>query len=377
MSSELAKQLRLIQQQDQVIGGPTQSTKFRASFLFDPKEAADYDADSIYALAMDGLGELQQLDPVFLRFQPILFSSQSLDLDRSTLTASENAQLDVQIQSFLRYLSPYFLHKPAHKVLEWLIRKFRINEMNVPALIEFMLPYHETVHFVRMIQILYFQEDDRWGFLFDIKKNAKMINRSYLAQRCLADRSILSFIFESVQWFCEKGNDMKKKNAHIVPFFTYLCLEYITLVKKFELVHFTHLMPFVMSSVRMKKCPDLQMSGYMLFLQIMEKFNVPSEILGEVLLISSKFCADTISKECVLFISRVMQINPTSALPKGLFENLVQIPTIQPAIEKASSTFDIVNFCDAMLNDVKSWEPNKANRPIIFFLESKFRKTEQ
>jgi hypothetical protein len=246
--------------------------------------------------------------------------------------------------------------------------------MNVPAVIEFMLPYHETIHFVRMVQILYFQEDDRWGFLFDVKKNAKMINRSYLAQRCLADRSILDFVFESTQWFSEKGNDMQKKNVHIIPFFTYLCLEYITLIKKFEIIHLSQLMPFVMSSIRMKKCPDLQMCGYMLFLQIMEKFNVTSEMIGEIMLISSKFCADTICKECILFISRIMQIKPANELPDGLFENLNENSTFQSAIEKASSSFDITKFCHAMLHDVNSWEPNKANRPLISLLETKCRK---
>lgn len=377
MSSDLAKQLRLIQQQDQVIGGPTRSTKFRASFLFDLKEAADYDADSIYALAMDGLAELQQLDPVFLRFQPILFSSQSIDLDRSTLTATENSQLDVQIQSFLRHLSPYFMQKPAHKVLEWLIRKYRVNEMNVSSLVECILPYHETVHFVRMVQILYFQEDDRWGFLFDVKKNAKIVNRSYLAQRCLADRSILNSVFDSAQWFAEKGSEMKKKNVHIIPFFTYLCLEYISNIKKLDLIHVTHLMPFVLSSIKMKKCPDLQMSGYMIFLQIIEKYNMSSESIGEVLLLSSKFCADTIAKECILFISRVMQVNPSNPMPSGLFENLEMISTIQSAIEKAASSFDIAHFCEAMLKEVNSWEPIKANPPLITCLESQCRKMKQ
>lgn len=44
--------------------------------------------------------------------------------------------------------------KPAGKALEWLIRRFRINEYNVDAVMQAILPYHETALFVTMVSIL-------------------------------------------------------------------------------------------------------------------------------------------------------------------------------------------------------------------------------
>ena len=44
--------------------------------------------------------------------------------------------------------------KPAGKALEWLIRRFRINEYNVDAVMLAILPYHETALFVTMVSIL-------------------------------------------------------------------------------------------------------------------------------------------------------------------------------------------------------------------------------
>jgi hypothetical protein len=44
--------------------------------------------------------------------------------------------------------------KPSGKALEWLIRRFRIHEYNVDAIIRAIIPYHETALFVTMVSIL-------------------------------------------------------------------------------------------------------------------------------------------------------------------------------------------------------------------------------
>jgi hypothetical protein len=62
--------------------------------------------------------------------------------------------LDASIDAFLTHLSPYFLLKPAGKAIEWLIRRFRINEFNIESVIACILPYHETKAFVAMVSTL-------------------------------------------------------------------------------------------------------------------------------------------------------------------------------------------------------------------------------
>ena len=42
-------------------------------------------------------------------------------MERSIQTKEVNDKLDEVIEEFLCLLSPYFLLKPAHKTLEWLI----------------------------------------------------------------------------------------------------------------------------------------------------------------------------------------------------------------------------------------------------------------
>jgi len=69
-------------------------------------------------------------------------------------TKEENEKLDASINAFLSQLSPYFLLKPSGKVLEYLIRRFRIQDFNVESILKCILPYHETKSFVKMISIL-------------------------------------------------------------------------------------------------------------------------------------------------------------------------------------------------------------------------------
>lgn len=94
-----------------------------ASLLFDPKEAATVDRDTAFAIGRTGLEELQGIDPAFEQFEAPLFSLFAKTLERSVQTAAVNRQLDESISLFLVHLSPYFLLKPAHKCLEWLIHR--------------------------------------------------------------------------------------------------------------------------------------------------------------------------------------------------------------------------------------------------------------
>jgi U3 small nucleolar RNA-associated protein 10 len=44
----------------------------------------------------------------------------------------------------MRLLSVYAGEPSSHTILEYLIRKYRINEFNVSALIQCVLPFHDT-----------------------------------------------------------------------------------------------------------------------------------------------------------------------------------------------------------------------------------------
>ncbi|KAG2467221.1 HEAT1 protein, partial [Polypterus senegalus] len=137
-----------------------------ASLLFYPKQAASIDRDTFYALGCTGLEELIGIENAFEQFEETLFSQASKSLERSVQSKEVNKQLDEQISLFLTLLSPYFMLKPAHKCLEWLINRFHIHLYNQDSLIACALPYHETKVFVRVIQLLTLSDPtSKWNWL--------------------------------------------------------------------------------------------------------------------------------------------------------------------------------------------------------------------
>jgi len=97
----------------------------KPSLLFDKRKGESLDLETIFNIGVNGLLELRKHDERFGQFEDTLFSSTAKSLVREMQTKEVNEKLDVSILAFLRLLSPYLLLKPAHKVLEWLIRRFR------------------------------------------------------------------------------------------------------------------------------------------------------------------------------------------------------------------------------------------------------------
>jgi U3 small nucleolar RNA-associated protein 10 len=58
------------------------SRKYRSSFLFDAREAADQDLETIYSIGLNGIMELRILDSHFAAFESTLFSENMKSVDR-------------------------------------------------------------------------------------------------------------------------------------------------------------------------------------------------------------------------------------------------------------------------------------------------------
>jgi U3 small nucleolar RNA-associated protein 10 len=103
----------------------------KLSLLFDFRQAANIDLETIYEIGIEGLNELTKYDERFAPYEDSLFSKDGKELERQLQTTEVNKKLDESIGHFLRLLSPYFLLRPAHKALEYLIRRYRFASKSV------------------------------------------------------------------------------------------------------------------------------------------------------------------------------------------------------------------------------------------------------
>ncbi|KAG0209950.1 HEAT repeat-containing protein 1 [Mortierella sp. GBA30] len=324
--SSLARQLKAIGSAD-ATRGSEKAAKHRASFLFDSKQAADYDIDTIYSIGVNGITELKQLDPKFAPFEKTLFAESMKNVDRVLQTKEDNAKLDESITLFLRQLSPYFLLKPAGKALEWLIRRFRIHEFNIDAILLAVLPYHETALFVTMISILQIEETSRWVFLRPIRKSKQPLERTLLIQYMLKDRSIVEFICETALQAVARRTSFKT----LMSFYAAAMLQYIATLPVITDDVLTVVFPYILEGLKAKASPEYQIASYMIISQISERATLTYEVLSSLFATMTSSYANTF--QMLLCVVHVCQTQETfQEFPERAFKNLSRIEGIDTVV---------------------------------------------
>lgn len=145
-----------------------------------------------------GLEELINLNASFQKFQNTLFDNSTINFERSVETSNVNETLNDNIKKFLFHLSPYFSMRAAHYCLEWLIRRYRIHEYNVDDLMALTLPYHETMMFVKCVQIVPLKDkNSRWKWMEPIQKPGVPLSKQAIINRAANDPWFLKFISET------------------------------------------------------------------------------------------------------------------------------------------------------------------------------------
>lgn len=199
MSTSLAEQLRKLAVPQ--TSNLTADRKKFPSILFDPKEAAEKDRNTIFEIGVAGLYELIRLsgNSEFEAFRETLFDESAKEVERSVESSEVNQQLDIVIRRFLFHLSPYFLLQPAQKCLEWLIRRFRIQDFNKDDFMVLILPYHETKVAVRCIQTMHLKnESDKWHWLLPVRKSGMPVAKQTIFNHSVSQPSFLEMFSEKV-----------------------------------------------------------------------------------------------------------------------------------------------------------------------------------
>ncbi|TYJ57970.1 U3 small nucleolar RNA-associated protein 10 [Cryptococcus floricola] len=180
------------------------------SYLFPPDVASGHDIDSIFALAQSGFDELLEIDPEMEQYERDLFSEGAKRTDRLMLSKEENDVLDEALEGCLRRLGRWIGVMAAGKCLEWLVRRFRVHEMNAETVLRVFLPYHESQNFPRILAILTLPTTSPYHVPFaPLIKNAQAIPRSYIVTAIspAKDKSLhlLGDLISSVQQAVKEG----------------------------------------------------------------------------------------------------------------------------------------------------------------------------
>ncbi|CEP08664.1 hypothetical protein [Parasitella parasitica] len=293
------------------------SRKSKASFLFSAREAADQDLETIYSIAKNGIMELVILDEKFAAFEKTLFSEAMKSVDRILQTKEENDKLDTSINAFLSQLSPYFLLKPSGKVLEYLIRRFRIQDFNVESILKCILPYHETKSFVKMVSILNIDDKSPWEFLKPVKKSLLPLERSLLVKKMIKNRYVFDFI-------CKTVTQSLVPFQTLYSFYAALLTDFIKFPPSVTADMTIALAPHLIDGFKAKKLPELQLASYMIVSQLSSKATFSKEGVEALVDAMLRHYKKSCYTYCLLTVVHVCQTQESfESISKNALSNMI------------------------------------------------------
>ncbi|KAI9261063.1 hypothetical protein BY458DRAFT_557445 [Sporodiniella umbellata] len=314
------------------------SRKTRPSFLFTPREAADQDLETIYSIAYNGIMELVILDEKFAPYEKTLFSEKMKSVDRVLQTKEENDKLNSSINSFLCHLSPYFLLKPSGKVLEYLIRRFRVQDFNIESIIKCILPYHETKAFVKMVSIMTIPEKSPWEFLSPIKRSLLPLERSLLVKKMGKNRYVFDFI-------CKMVTKAMVPYPTLYSFYAALMTDYIKSVQTVNTDVVIALTPHLIDGLQAKHLPELQIANYMVLSQLSSKAAFSAEGSRTLMEAMIKNFKKSYYNHCLLAVIHLCQTQETlvSVSPKAA-KHFIKSSRFESSILQIADKYATENF---------------------------------
>eukprot|EP01135_Chromosphaera_perkinsii_P001742 Nk52_evm11s210 gene=Nk52_evmTU11s210 len=253
--------------------------------------------------------ELKKVDSRFKDFESIFFPASTTTTDRLQYDQAKNKQLDVAIEQFLCLLSPHLYLKPSQRVIEHLVRRFRINEFNIDALLACAFPYHGTKVFhlvVQTIKLDTLKKSPRWFFLAGLvnsNSGNKTLDRGVIVQRCVEDLSLFKFFMDMIPNALKRVGVCHKS---LVSFYTALVMSAIE--RKQESIDdafMYFLLPYVVKGIK-SGVEEYQTASYLILCQLAVACPLDVQFVDEMIVLLRQF--DN-SAECIQLLMDVYHEN--------------------------------------------------------------------
>ena len=351
MSSSLRQQL-----QQQIGDNNALASKLlrkdQPSIMFEAREASDMDISTVYALGLNGLRSLVAIDQRFASYQESLFSQTARHYDRAFKTAEENVQLDKEIDSFLVCLQPYVLLKASVKCLEWLVRRFYIQDFNVDSLLCCLLPYTDNKLFARVVGVCKL-DGTHWAFL-SAADSASFGQRDFWARRFAKDASLVTLI-------CRMVSELQKYLSFSalvkirVALYVSMVLPYLQAVHVDENV-MLRVLPSIVDCLKSNVVEEMQTAAYIIISQFCDSV-VLSETLCGVFSKTILVTARNFEKAMLCFLKLYQSQENIKHIPKETIRSCIsQDEVFCKALANMHAKYDCNRFfkifCHSMLDVV-------------------------
>ncbi|KAF9617505.1 hypothetical protein IFM89_036709 [Coptis chinensis] len=349
MATSIASQLQRLKPFMQIEPEQTKRPFTKPSIIFDPKEAADIDLDTILTLSLTGLEALVQIDNSFGSYKNSLFSSRSRDTDRELLGVEENNKINDSISSYLRLLSGHLQLHSALNTVEYLIRRYKVHVYNVDELVLCALPYHDTHAFVRIVQLLNLG-NSKWGFLEGVKVSGAPPPRKVIVQQCIRDMGVL----ETLNRYASPTKRYQP-SVPVISFFTAVVVEVLGAFPVIDSDTVRRILPFVFSGFEptSKGGRDHKVASSLMMISVLSNRVALSHKVVKQLIESIARVARQDAKESadlpwvrilLMAVVSLVQSQSVELLPKKALEILLEIRDFSGVVLGISKEFNIKKF---------------------------------
>ncbi|EKM74924.1 hypothetical protein AGABI1DRAFT_123475 [Agaricus bisporus var. burnettii JB137-S8] len=306
------------------------------SYLFSGRDADHHDLDAIFALGTNAFLKLSSIDDRLAPFESELFSDRARALDRTLLTKEEDEELNDALGEFLSLLGPWLLDAPAARILEWLVRRFRVHEFNVEHLLALFLPYHDTAQFAKLVTILHIKPSSTWSFLLSFKSAAQNVPRVSLVTEMLRNGDIARFVTSLLP------SALKTDRSHrvLLAFNAATMHEFITRSKSIDEGTMAYILPALLDPLDEEHASsrDAILGSFILLSALAHKSKLPSSTL-KVVLKSMAACAEFVTAK--QFLSATIAVCEDQAelgtLPSSAVKSMLQLPNLKEDLQAAAS----------------------------------------
>ncbi|KAK0237018.1 armadillo-type protein [Armillaria nabsnona] len=350
MASSLARQLAQGASLNSALLVDRSRRKAGESYLFTGGEADLHDLESIHALGTNGFLQLVSITPALSKFEGPLFSDASKETDRTLLPAEALAKLDETIGAFLVQLGPYLMEAPTGKIIEWLVRRFRINEFNVESVLSLFLPYHESPHFAKMVTILHIRPNSTWSFLIPFKKAAQSVPRMALVKEMLRNSDVSRFIANLLPAAIKGGYSHRS----LLAFNAATLHDYMLHSKVLDDGTLAYLLPALLEPLQHPSefpTKDTILGSYILLSTLSHKCSFTTAAQKAIVTAMSS-CANLVSSK--QFVSAVVSVcegqDEMDDLPDGVVKTILSLPNISIQVGEALGWAGTEKFLNPLLS---------------------------
>ncbi|KAG4301867.1 hypothetical protein PCK1_001843 [Pneumocystis canis] len=375
--STLASQLQVIHQNNLE---SLNKKKKVSSLLFDPAEAADQDLDSVFALASNGFLELLKIEPRFEQFSKTLFSEKSKYIDRFSQTKSENDYLDSCINAFLSLLAPHFLLGPSIKVLEWLIRKFKIHKKNQDSLLLSIFPYHMHPFFIKILSIIDIPLPT-WSFLLPFKNNKTSPTHHTISKYLSENEVLFSLFMDYVQCKVKEKRDYQT----LLKFWATSVTKAICIMREKSIneeIIFSKTLPNILEGLLLQSSSEYQIANYIVILAISSNYSLSDKsFITTLTLVSRTLNKTTINAGLICMAQLTQTRDGYEPLPITVFKSLSKFENINEELimvgEKYRSDKLIVGYILRLIESkIKNGNFSLFDELEMFFSKARFSQNE-